>query len=415
MKQVLAFIRRLRDGRAMTLFARLSFHLLAIVAGLPAPAIAAAADPQSTLESGAFGDERLILAANREAGTLSGYFRDGRCRLFFTGQLKPVTQHQRADLGESYELESRDPRRPGTTFTTTLYSRARGGFNDQVTLEPAPDDANRPAACPWRISLDRAGHVSNDLIGAAVVVRSHPQLFELAEVKEGLRLVPHGRAALPRFSGVWITRTYGAAWSPPGMVRITWYDPPSTPHGGYVRERDLYSARMAGDPEDSGVPCMILEDGAFEPWDDCAVTHVDGSYRVKGDALRQLHFDRHGLATFALRAEGYAYVRRDGHALLVPTFDNAPDAFEDGLVRVRLGNKLGYADRRLKLVIPAIYDGAYPFAGKRAWACIGCAPVSDGEHSWYRGGQTVCLDPRGNHRPDAECGTAGWVPPQLRE
>jgi hypothetical protein len=85
------------------------------------------------------------------------------------------------------------------------------------------------------------------------------------------------------------------------------------------------------------------------------------------------------------------------------------------LVRVRIGEKLGYANRRLKVVIPAIYDGAYRFTKGRAWVCIGCVSVSDGEHSWFRGGQAICLDTRSRKRPDAECGNAGWVPPQLRE
>lgn len=399
----------------MTVFARFGFPVLAIIAGSAVATVAMAAERPPTLESGIFGDDRLILAADRETGTLSGYLHDGDCRVFFSGPLKPVSQYQRPELGESYELVSWDPQRPGATFTTTLYSRARGGFNDQITLEAGPDDANRPTACRWRISFDRAGHVANSLVGAAVVARSRPQLSELEEAKEGLRLKPKGRAALSRDAGVWVTRTYGAAWSLPGMVRITWYDPPGTPRGGYVRERDLYPLRVAGNPESKALPCTMLKDGTFESLGDCATPNPDGSYAVGPDALRQLRFDRHGLAAFAIRAAGYAYVRRDGRALLVPTFDNGPDEFADGLVRVRLGDKLGYADRRLKLVIPAIYDGAHPFTGKRAWACIGCTPVSDGEHSWYRGGQTVCLDPRGHNRPEAECGTAGWVPPQLRE
>lgn len=399
----------------MTVFARFGFPVLAIIAGSAVATFAMAAELPPSLESGIFGDDRLILAADRETGTLSGYLHDGDCRVFFAEPLRPVTQYQRPELGESYELQSWDPQRPAATFTTTLYSRARGGFNDQITLEPGPDDANRPAACRWRISLDRAGHVGNSLIGAAVVARDGPQLFELAEAKEGLRLVPKGRAALSRDSGVWVTKTYGAAWSLPGMVRITWYDPPGTPRGGYVRERDLYPLRVAGNPESKALPCTMLKDGTFESLGNCATPNPDGSYAVEAGALRQLRFDRHGLATFAIREAGYVYVRRDGHALLVPTFDNAPDEFANGLVRVRIGDKLGYADRRLKLAIPAIYGGAHPFIKGRAWVCIGCTLTSDGEHSWYRGGQAVCLDPRGHKRPEAECGTAGWVPPQLRE
>jgi len=373
-----------------------------------------AAETQPTLLSGEFGDERLMIAADAESNSLSGYYRDGECRVFMKGKLQPVIQYQRADLGESYEVQSWDPRKPDTTFTTTLYSRARGGFNQQITLEPGPDDANRPVGCRWRVSLDRAAHVGNSLIGVAVIARPQPQLFELGESDKMLRLVPNGRAALPRDFGVWITKTYGAAWSPPGLVRITWYDPPGTPHGGYIRERDLYPASQAKDTGTQSLPCVTLRDCTFEPVGDCALPTAEGSYIVGAEALRQLDFDRRGLASMAIRTKGYAYVRRDGRALVVPSFDNAPDEFLGGLVRVRIGEKFGYANRRLKVVIPAIYDGAYPFASGRARVCIGCVSVSDGEHSAYQGGTTLCIDQRGSLRPDAECSNASWLP-QLRE
>lgn len=80
---------------------------------------------------------------------------------------------------------------------------------------------------------------------------------------------------------------------------------------------------------------------------------ADGSYVVSAEALRQLDFDRRGLATMAVREKGYAYVRRNGRALVVPTLDNYPDEFSSGLVRVRIGEKLGFANGSLKVVIPA--------------------------------------------------------------
>ena len=391
----------------------LRVYLLVLV--LSASSIATAAEPTSTLDSGIFGDERLILAADPESGNLSGYYHNGDCRVFLSGKLAPVIQYQRPGLGESYEVESWDPQKPSATFTTTLYSRARGGFAEQVTLEPGPHDGNRPAACSWRISLDRAGHVGDSLIGAAVIAKTRPQLFELKQVGKAMRLVPTSRVSLRRDNGVWVTKTYGAAWSPPGMVLISWYDPPGTPHGGYVRTRDLYALPPAAETESASLSCMMLKDGTFEALGDCAHRRPDGSYTVDTEALRLLDFDRWGLATLVIREEGYAYVRRDGRALVVPTFDNAPDEFINGLVRVKIGEKFGYADRRLKVVIPAIYDGTYRFSNGRARACLGCVSVSDGEHSWYRGGQPVCLERRGGQRDSAECGNNDWPPSARRE
>lgn len=180
---------------------------------------------------------------------------------------------------------------------------------------------------------------------------------------------------------------------------------------------DLYRVPTALSSEGTALSCMMLNDGAFEELGECARRNLDGSYTVARDTLRKLDFDRWSLASIVIREHGYAYVRRDGRALIVPTFDNAPDEFVDGLVRVRVGKKLGYADRRLKLVIPAIYDGAHRLDTPRgrAWACIDCETVTDGEHSWYRGGTAVCLDRRGRQRAGAECDDAGWLPSQLRE
>ncbi|WP_367116366.1 WG repeat-containing protein [Bradyrhizobium sp.] len=79
----------------------------------------------------------------------------------------------------------------------------------------------------------------------------------------------------------------------------------------------------------------------------------------------------------------------------VEPFDNSPDAFRDGLARSRVGQKIGYIDRGLTQVIPARYDGAYPFEGGHAVVCLRCSPVSDGEHSWYEGGEWGCIDRRG--------------------
>lgn len=215
--------------------------------------------------------------------------------------------------------------------------------------------------------------------------------------------------------GDWSIGTYGVTGSPPGIVLISWYDPPGMPQGGYVQTRDFYALPPAVETESATLSCMVLKDGTFEALGDCARRDSDGNYTVDTAALRLLDFDRWGLATIVIREEGYAYVRRDGRALVVPTFDNAPDEFINGLVRVKIGEKFGYADRRLKVVIPAIYDGTYRFSNGRARACLGCVSVSDGEHSWFRGGQPVCLDRRGGQRDGLECGNSGWLPSALRE
>lgn len=143
----------------------------------------------------------------------------------------------------------------------------------------------------------------------------------------------------------------------------------------------------------------------------CAVPQDDGSFAISPAILPILHFDVHdhfelrGLAPILIDKVGYALVRRDGRALHVKVMDNGPDWFEDGLVRVLVGGKVGFADQNLHLIIPAIYDGAYQFRDGRALVCTGCVLVSDGEgHSHYEGGRDTCLAPDGAERPLSECG-----------
>jgi len=129
-----------RRLRRLTTAFQLSFLYVALMAS----AIGTAAEPSSTLQSSVFGDERLILAADPDSGILSGYLHDGACRVFFRGKLKPVIQYQRAGLGESYEVESWDPRRPSATVTTTLSSQATGVLTCQPPLSPCPADSTHP-------------------------------------------------------------------------------------------------------------------------------------------------------------------------------------------------------------------------------------------------------------------------------
>ena len=58
---------------------------------------------------------------------------------------------------------------------------------------------------------------------------------------------------------------------------------------------------------------------------------------------------------------------------------------------------------QLRLVLPRIYDGAFPFEKGRAVVCFGCTKRIDGEHSFYAGGSWACIDPRGREiRPRRE-------------
>lgn len=55
-------------------------------------------------------------------------------------------------------------------------------------------------------------------------------------------------------------------------------------------------------------------------------------------------------------------INRDEKILYeVINYDNGPDYFSDGLVRVKRNNKMGFANDKGKVLIPCIYDYAWPF------------------------------------------------------
>jgi hypothetical protein len=167
----------------------------------------------------------------------------------------------------------------------------------------------------------------------------------------------------------------------------------------------------------SSKPVMAIDrdtaaPAVFDCWEperifrQCAATGPDGRPRLKRSFLARLRYDRDGLASAMLFVETdkqkfqWYYVRRGVIPVPVESMDNGPDNFEDGLARARLGSKIGYIDRKLNLVIPATYDGAYPFRDGVAVVCTACTYVSDttateGERGGYAGGQWGRIDRRG--------------------
>ncbi|MGJ4993773.1 WG repeat-containing protein [Bradyrhizobium sp. HKCCYLS3077] len=133
----------------------------------------------------------------------------------------------------------------------------------------------------------------------------------------------------------------------------------------------------------------------------CAVPAENGQLRLTPSFRASLRFGPDGLAPVLVlgRTKGetvrWLYVRRDGAMAAVMAYDNGAEEFTNGRARSPVGAKIGYIDPSLRLVIPAIYDGAYPFENGVAVVCLGCSLVSKGEHSWFEGGTWGCINPDG--------------------
>lgn len=150
------------------------------------------------------------------------------------------------------------------------------------------------------------------------------------------------------------------------------------------------------EPEMHGQSCLFDVERGEVP--DCVYSRMNTRF-ITPQYLKDLPFDSYGLAPVHVR-DGWMYVNRTGRAVItgVPTFDNGPDDFHDGLVRFVKNNKYGFADRRGKVVVAPIYDGAMNFENGRAEVCKGCvdkcvAPYC--EYHVFSGGVWSTINSRG--------------------
>jgi hypothetical protein len=132
---------------------------------------------------------------------------------------------------------------------------------------------------------------------------------------------------------------------------------------------------------------------------DCVHVQADGLLVVSPRYVKQLAYSRDGLAAVWIAGE-WAYVNRRGIAIItgVPSLDNGPDEFHDGLVRVIKDKKYGFANRKGEVVIPPLYDGALPFENGGAKVCSGCVNKCldpNCEHHMFSGGQWLTISTKG--------------------
>jgi len=123
-----------------------------------------------------------------------------------------------------------------------------------------------------------------------------------------------------------------------------------------------------------GSPCLFEFERGVVP--DCIQKGKAGKLFVAPQYVKELDFDSGGLAPIRSEAPpyGWMYVNRRGVVVIigVPTWDNWADEFHDGLVRIVKSGKVGFANRKGDVVIPPIYDWAWPFENGVATVCNGC-------------------------------------------
>lgn len=84
-------------------------------------------------------------------------------------------------------------------------------------------------------------------------------------------------------------------------------------------------------------------------------------------------------------SNGMVGIDRNGNTLYqVHIFDNGPDYPSEGLFRIWIDGKMGYADIATgKVVVPAIYGCGFPFKKGKAEVGMNCTGTTiDEYHSW---------------------------------
>lgn len=167
--------------------------------------------------------------------------------------------------------------------------------------------------------------------------------------------------------------------------------------GGFQEDTEKTTSHLSVEAEGCvyiAKPTAESPDPGFELHEDCATFDENGDPRILPAHLEAISFDD-DLAS-VLIADRWYYLRPDGSILSVPTYDNGPDYWRDGLVRTLRDGRIGFAGRDFELVVEPLYDWAWPFEDGLALVCQGCR-IEDGpgEHHAVVGGRWGVIDRSG--------------------
>jgi WG containing repeat len=103
-------------------------------------------------------------------------------------------------------------------------------------------------------------------------------------------------------------------------------------------------------------------------------------------------------AIVAIPLKGFAAIDRYENVLYnVFPFDNGPDNVSEGLFRILIDEKIGYADSETgKIVIEPQFGCAWPFENGVAKVSTNCKTKSEGEHSIWLSDSWFYIDRKGN-------------------
>lgn len=125
---------------------------------------------------------------------------------------------------------------------------------------------------------------------------------------------------------------------------------------------------------------------------DCASFDAAAHPQIDEGVLAQAEY-QDGLAEMFIDGAWY-YVRPTGESLRVVSWDNGPDPWSEGLVRVDRIGRIAYADRDFQEVIGPRFSWGWPFSNGLAITCVDCS-LGEGDADGHRavtGGRWGAVD-----------------------
>ena len=130
----------------------------------------------------------------------------------------------------------------------------------------------------------------------------------------------------------------------------------------------------------------------------CATQSIDGNIRIDPKMLKNIKFEKGGIAGGYFGNLGCFWLNKKGIIRKTHCYDNGADYFKEGLARyINHEAKFGYMDKKLNVKIAPAYDFAFPFENGLAKVCISCkSEMPPGsEHSILKGGTWKVINKAG--------------------
>lgn len=142
--------------------------------------------------------------------------------------------------------------------------------------------------------------------------------------------------------------------------------------------------------------CMYYDSQGFIERKDCLEVQGKERFRVAAQHLKHIQFEGK-YAVIHSRDHGWMYINKKGNVIVqdVMSMDNGADYSKDGFVRYQREGKCGFADLSGSRTIRPQFDGCLPFEQGIARVCNDCRHERDGEYSGYAGGDSFCINTKG--------------------